>query len=65
MPQLVGTPIKIADKLEALFHEQAGDSFVISPTYSIYGQLIEDVRKVIKQVLSRLRLQPSIPLHRK
>ncbi|MEH2301289.1 MAG: hypothetical protein V7K88_20395 [Nostoc sp.] len=49
VPQLVGTPIQIADKLEALFHEQAGDGFVISPAY-LPGSFDEFVDLVIPEL---------------
>ncbi|MEH1888794.1 MAG: LLM class flavin-dependent oxidoreductase [Nostoc sp.] len=52
VPQLVGTPIQIADKLEALFHEQAGDGFVISPAY-LPGSFDEFVDLVIPELQKR------------
>lgn len=33
VPQLVGTPTQIADQLETMFQQEAGDGFVISPAY--------------------------------
>ncbi|QLE41928.1 LLM class flavin-dependent oxidoreductase [Nostoc sp. C052] len=52
VPQLVGTPIQITDKLEALFREEAGDGFVISPAY-LPGSFDEFVDLVIPELQKR------------
>jgi alkanesulfonate monooxygenase SsuD/methylene tetrahydromethanopterin reductase-like flavin-dependent oxidoreductase (luciferase family) len=52
VPQLVGTPTQIADELEALFREEAGDGFIISPAY-LPGSFDEFVDLVVPELQKR------------
>jgi FMN-dependent oxidoreductase (nitrilotriacetate monooxygenase family) len=52
VPQIVGTPSQIADQLEALFREEAGDGFVISPAF-LPGAFDEFVDAVIPELQRR------------
>ncbi|KAB8314837.1 LLM class flavin-dependent oxidoreductase [Tolypothrix campylonemoides VB511288] len=52
VPQIVGTPTQIADELEALFQEGAGDGFVISPAY-LPGAFEEFVELVVPELQKR------------
>lgn len=52
IPQLVGTPTQIADALETLFLEGAGDGFIISPAY-LPGSFTEFVEWVVPELQKR------------
>ena len=52
VPQLVGTATQIADELEALFREEAGDGFVISPAF-LPGAFDEFVDLVVPELQKR------------
>ncbi|WP_339375808.1 LLM class flavin-dependent oxidoreductase [Calothrix sp. NIES-2098] len=52
VPQLVGTPTQIADELEVLFREEAGDGFIISPAY-LPGAFDEFVDLVVPELQKR------------
>jgi alkanesulfonate monooxygenase SsuD/methylene tetrahydromethanopterin reductase-like flavin-dependent oxidoreductase (luciferase family) len=51
-PQIVGTPIQIADQLEALFQDEVCDGFVISPAY-LPGTFAEFVEQVVPELQRR------------
>ncbi len=52
VPQLVGTPTQIADQLESLFQQGAGDGFIISPAY-LPGSFEEFVDSVVPELQRR------------
>lgn len=52
VPQIVGTPTQVADELEAMFLEEAGDGFVISPAY-LPGAFEEFVELVVPELQRR------------
>lgn len=51
-PQIVGTPVQIADQLEALFRDGVCDGFVISPAY-LPGTFAEFVEQVVPELQRR------------
>jgi FMN-dependent oxidoreductase (nitrilotriacetate monooxygenase family) len=51
-PQIVGTPIQVADQLEALFQAEACDGFVISPAH-LPGTFTEFVEQVVPELQRR------------
>jgi len=52
VPQIVGTASQIVDQLEALFHDQSCDGFVISPAY-LPGTFTEFVEYIIPELQHR------------
>ncbi|MBD2435535.1 LLM class flavin-dependent oxidoreductase [Nostoc sp. FACHB-110] len=56
VPQLVGTPTQIADKLEDIFEQQGGDGFIISPAY-LPGAFEDFVDLVIPELQKRGRFR--------
>ena len=52
VPQIVGTPKLVADQLEAMFHAEACDGFVISPAY-LPGAFSEFVEFVVPELQQR------------
>lgn len=52
VPQVVGTPGQVADQLETMFREEAGDGFVISPAF-LPGAFEEFVELVIPELQRR------------
>jgi FMN-dependent oxidoreductase (nitrilotriacetate monooxygenase family) len=52
VPQIAGTPQQIADQLETLYREGAGDGFVISPAY-LPGAFEEFVELVVPELQQR------------
>ena len=58
LPQFVGTPVSIADQLEAFFDEVGGDGFMLSPIYCP-GAIEEFVDLVIPELQRRGRFRTS------
>ena len=52
LPHVVGTPIQIADQLEAIFHNGEADGFIISPAY-LPGAFEEFVQSVVPELQRR------------
>lgn len=52
VPQIIGTPVQIADRLEAIFTEGACDGFIISPAY-LPGSFDEFVQSVVPELQRR------------
>ena len=58
LPQFVGTPVSIADQLEAFFDEVGGDGFMLSPIYCP-GAIEEFVDLVVPELQRRDRFRTS------
>jgi FMN-dependent oxidoreductase (nitrilotriacetate monooxygenase family) len=56
LPQMVGTPIDIADQMEAYFDAVGGDGFMLSPIYSP-GAIEEFVELVVPELQRRGRFR--------
>lgn len=52
LPHVVGTPIQIADQLEAIFNNGEADGFIISPAY-LPGAFEEFVQSVVPELQRR------------
>jgi alkanesulfonate monooxygenase SsuD/methylene tetrahydromethanopterin reductase-like flavin-dependent oxidoreductase (luciferase family) len=52
LPHVVGTPIQIADQLEAIFRNGEADGFIISPAY-LPGAFEEFVQSVVPELQRR------------
>ena len=58
LPQFVGTPMSVADQLEAFFDEVGGDGFMLSPIYCP-GAIEEFVDLVVPELQRRGRFRMS------